>query len=160
MANVAGRRTFGTHQNLKEEIENLKLEADQAERAGDFGKVAELRYGRIKETEAALEKAKVQLVEMQANSKMIKEEVDAEEIADVVSKWTGIPVSIGVAKTKTLSKVANHLAKKEKIGTKSFILKPKMSWVILSVPPKYKEVIVTINRILTSTHKSNHFLFT
>ena len=87
----------------------MKLEADQAERAGDFGKVAELRYGRIKETEAALEKAKVQLVEMQANSKMIKEEVDAEEIADVVSKWTGIPVSIGVAKTKTLSKVANHL---------------------------------------------------
>lgn len=79
-------------QNFKEEIENLKLEADQAERAGDFGKVAELRYGRIKEAERALEEAKQKLAEMQSDSKMIKEEVDAEEIAEVVSKWTGIPV--------------------------------------------------------------------
>lgn len=80
-------------QNLKEEMENLKFEADQAEREGNYEKVAEIRYGRIKESEARLEEMKKQLVEMQANSKMIKEEVDAEEIADVVSRWTGIPVS-------------------------------------------------------------------
>ncbi len=80
-------------QQSKEDIEQFKLEAEQAERAGDFGKVAEIRYGRIKDTEALLEKSKKDLAELQANSKMIKEEVDAEEVADVVAKWTGIPVS-------------------------------------------------------------------
>lgn len=80
-------------QKTKELIENLKLEADQAERSGDYGKVAEIRYGRIKEAEAQLEEGKKKLIELQANSKLIKEEVDAQEIADVVSKWTGIPVS-------------------------------------------------------------------
>ena len=80
-------------QKTKEMIENLKLEADQAERSGDYGKVAEIRYGRIKEAEIQLEEAKKKLIELQANSKLIKEEVDAQEIADVVSKWTGIPVS-------------------------------------------------------------------
>ncbi len=80
-------------QKTKEMIEHLKLEADQAERSGDYGKVAEIRYGRIKEAEVQLEEAKKRLIEMQANSKLIKEEVDAEEIADVVSKWTGIPVN-------------------------------------------------------------------
>jgi len=80
-------------QKTKELIENLKLEADQAERSGDYGKVAEIRYGRIKEAEIQLEEAKKKLIEMQANSKLIKEEVDVEEIADVVSKWTGIPIS-------------------------------------------------------------------
>ena len=71
----------------------MKLEADQAERAGDYGKVAEIRYGKIKDAEANLEAAKAKLIEMQASSKLIKEEVDVEEIADVISKWTGIPVS-------------------------------------------------------------------
>ncbi len=80
-------------QKTKELIENLKLEADQAERAGDYGKVAEIRYGKIKEAETALESNKAKLAELQSHSKMIKEEVDAEEIADVVSKWTGIPVT-------------------------------------------------------------------
>jgi ATP-dependent Clp protease ATP-binding subunit ClpB len=80
-------------QQSKEDIEQFKLEAEQAERAGDFGKVAEIRYGRIKDTEALLEKSKKDLAELQAKSKMIKEEVDAEEVADVVAKWTGIPVS-------------------------------------------------------------------
>lgn len=80
-------------QQFKEDLESYKLEAEQAERASDFGKVAEIRYGKIKETEEELEKAKVKLTELQANSKMIKEEVDAEEIAEVVSKWTGIPVN-------------------------------------------------------------------
>jgi ATP-dependent Clp protease ATP-binding subunit ClpB len=80
-------------QKTKEMIENLKLEADQAERSGDYGKVAEIRYGRIKEAEIQLEEGKKKLIELQANSKLIKEEVDAQEIADVVSKWTGIPVN-------------------------------------------------------------------
>jgi len=80
-------------QQLKEDIESFKLEADQAERTGDYGKVAEIRYGRIKEAEEQLETMKEKLAQTQASSKMIKEEVDAEEIAEVVSKWTGIPVS-------------------------------------------------------------------
>jgi ATP-dependent Clp protease ATP-binding subunit ClpB len=80
-------------QQAKESIEILKLEADQAERSGDFGKVAEIRYGKIKEAEAVLEENKAKLMELQANSKLIKEEVDVEEVADVVSKWTGIPVT-------------------------------------------------------------------
>lgn len=77
----------------KEAIEKWKQEAEQAERAGDFGKVAEIRYGKIVETEKALESFKSQLAEMQAGSPLLKEEVDQEDIASVVSKWTGIPLS-------------------------------------------------------------------
>ncbi len=80
-------------QNGKKEVENLKMEADRAEREGDYGKVAEIRYGRLRELEERIEQARVTLTAMQVNSKMIKEEVDPEEIADVVSAWTGIPVS-------------------------------------------------------------------
>ena len=79
-------------QREKEAIEKLKLEAEQAERAGDFGKVAEIRYGKIAESENKLESFKSQLAEMQAGSPLLKEEVDNEDIAAVVSKWTGIPV--------------------------------------------------------------------
>jgi len=79
-------------QSMKKELESLRLEADQAERAGDFGKVAEIRYGRIKSTEEELEKLKTQLIEKQAHSSLVKEEVTSEDIAEVVSKWTGIPV--------------------------------------------------------------------
>jgi ATP-dependent Clp protease ATP-binding subunit ClpB len=79
-------------QRAKEEIEALKFEAEAAERVGDYAKVAELRYGKIKESEFALEqmKAKQQVLETQV--KLIKEVVDIAEIAEVVSKWTGIPV--------------------------------------------------------------------
>lgn len=87
------RNIVETIQQNKEQIEQLKLEADQAERAGDYGKVAEIRYGKIKELEEELDKSKDELIELQSKSKMIKEEVDAEEIAEVVSKWTGIPVN-------------------------------------------------------------------
>ncbi len=80
-------------QQAKEDIENYKLEAEQAERAGDFGRVAELRYGKIKEAEEVLEESKKELAELQSNSPMIKEEVDSEDIASVVSRWTGIPVN-------------------------------------------------------------------
>ena len=81
-------------QKTKAEIEDLKFKAEQAEREGDFGRVAEIRYGLIREAETKLTEAQTKLTEMQADNKsLIKEEVPAEDIADVVSRWTGIPVS-------------------------------------------------------------------
>jgi ATP-dependent Clp protease ATP-binding subunit ClpB len=80
-------------QHAKENIEHFKLEAEQAERAGDFGRVAELRYGKIQEAEEILEAGKAELADLQSNSPLIKEEVDSEDIAGVVSRWTGIPVT-------------------------------------------------------------------
>lgn len=77
----------------KENIEKFKTEAEQAERSGDFGLVAEIRYGKITEAEKKLEDFKTQLVEMQGEKTLLKEEVDSEDIAEVVAKWTGIPVS-------------------------------------------------------------------
>ena len=76
-----------------EQIESFKLEADQAERAGDYGKVAELRYGKIKETQVEVDRLKKELEENQSGSRMLKEEVTADDIAGVVSRWTGIPVT-------------------------------------------------------------------
>lgn len=80
-------------QEKKAEIENYKLLAEQAERAGDYGKVAELRYGKIRDAELALKNLEGELTKMNEGSRMLKEEVDAEDIAQIVSKWTGIPVS-------------------------------------------------------------------
>ena len=80
-------------QSRKNEIENLKFEAEGAERSGDLGKVAEIRYGRIPEIEKIIEGLKEKLTVLQKDSAMVNEEVDAEEIAEVVSRWTGIPVS-------------------------------------------------------------------
>ncbi len=77
----------------KESIDKLKFEAEQAEKAGDYGKVAEIRYGKIVEAEKRLSKFQVQLKEMQGENSLLKEEVDSEDIAEVVAKWTGIPVS-------------------------------------------------------------------
>ena len=79
-------------QRAKEEIEALKFEAEAAERVGDYAKVAELRYGKIKESEFALEQMKAKQQELETQVKLIKEVVDIPEIAEVVSKWTGIPV--------------------------------------------------------------------
>jgi len=107
----AERDVIDTLQKMKEDIENFKFEADQAERAGDYGKVAEIRYGRIKELEESLEKTKEKLIKMQENSKMIKEEVDAEGIAEVVSKWTGIPVNKMIE-----SEVSKLLKLEEELG--------------------------------------------
>ena len=76
-----------------EQIEAFKLEADQAERAGDYGKVAELRYGKIGEAQKELERMKKELAKTETHSRMLKEEVTAEDIASVVSRWTGIPVT-------------------------------------------------------------------
>ena len=80
-------------QQNKQEIENLKFEADKAEREGDYGKVAEIRYGKLKALEDEIKHIQEDLKHQQGDSAMIKEEVTAEDIADVVSRWTGIPVS-------------------------------------------------------------------
>jgi ATP-dependent Clp protease ATP-binding subunit ClpB len=79
-------------QSNKTKIESLKQEADIAERNGDYGKVAEIRYGRILETQKELDTLQSKLQEIQKDSAMVKEEVGADDIAEVVSKWTGIPV--------------------------------------------------------------------
>ncbi len=79
-------------QNIKQDIENYKLDAERAEREGDYGKVAELRYGKIKEAQERLEELQAQLTE-QAETSLIKEEVTYDDIAEVVAKWTGIPVT-------------------------------------------------------------------
>ena len=80
-------------QQNKQEIEQLKFEADKAEREGDYGKVAEIRYGKLKALEDEIKSIQEDLKHQQGDSAMIKEEVTAEDIADVVSRWTGIPVS-------------------------------------------------------------------
>jgi ATP-dependent Clp protease ATP-binding subunit ClpB len=80
-------------QQAKKDIEHFKVQAEQAEREGNFGLVAELRYGKIREKEQAIEVDREELQKLQTNTKMVKEEVDPEEIADVVAAWTGIPVS-------------------------------------------------------------------
>ncbi len=83
-------------ENIQTEVKNIesyKFEAEQAERSGDYGKVAELRYGKIKNAERHVDELKQQLKELQVDSAMINEEVDSEQIAEIVAKWTGIPVT-------------------------------------------------------------------
>ncbi|WP_445747457.1 ATP-dependent chaperone ClpB [Polaribacter sp.] len=80
-------------QNTKLAIENLKIDAEKAEREGDYGKVAEIRYGKIKEAQEQLEGFQKTLLENQQGNSLIKEEVTYEDIAEVVAKWTGIPVT-------------------------------------------------------------------
>ncbi|MBP9883160.1 MAG: AAA family ATPase, partial [Chitinophagales bacterium] len=80
-------------QITKQSIEEFKLQAEQAERIGDYGKVAELRYGKIREAEQKLKEFELQLEQINKGSRMLKEEVDAEDIAEIVSKWTGVPIS-------------------------------------------------------------------
>lgn len=106
-------------QKAKQEIENLKINAEQAERNGDFGKVAEIRYGKLKELSEKVKTEKSQLTKLQSTSKIIKEDVDAEEIADVVSKWTGIPV------TKMLEGEKNKLLRLEEELSKRVIGQPE-----------------------------------
>lgn len=80
-------------QQNKQQIEQLKFEADRAERSGDYARVAEIRYGKLQALEAEIEQVKAQLREAQGTEAMVKEEVTPDDIADVVSRWTGIPVS-------------------------------------------------------------------
>ncbi len=84
---------IGNIQKQKEAIENFKIEANEAERKGDYGTVAELRYGKIKEAEDKIEELKQELTEEQSEKALIREEVTEEDIAEIVSRWTGIPVS-------------------------------------------------------------------
>ncbi|MBR9846268.1 MAG: AAA domain-containing protein, partial [Algicola sp.] len=94
-------------QTTKSNIEEYKLEAERAERDGDYGKVAEIRYGKIKEAQEALEKYQNELKENQTDNSLIKEEVTYDDIAEVVAKWTGIPV------TKMLQSERDKLLKLE-----------------------------------------------
>ncbi|MBQ2020235.1 MAG: ATP-dependent chaperone ClpB [Rikenellaceae bacterium] len=80
-------------QSNKESIERLKVEAAEAERSGDYGRVAEIRYGKIREAEQQIDALQKELEIAGTNGSMIKEEVDAQDIAEVVSKWTGVPVT-------------------------------------------------------------------
>jgi ATP-dependent Clp protease ATP-binding subunit ClpB len=86
--------------NNIQNIENFKLEAEQAERAGDYGKVAEIRYGRIKDAQDQVEKLKQELANKTIDSRMLKEEVTADDVAGVVARWTGIPVTKLVSSEK------------------------------------------------------------
>ena len=89
----AERALVNKIQQNKQQIEQLKFEAERAEREGDYGKVAEIRYGKLKALEDEIARIQQQLRQTQGGDAMIKEEVTAEDIADVVSRWTGIPVS-------------------------------------------------------------------
>ena len=88
----AEKEAIAKIRGLKEQIEQLKAEADRYERAGELAKVAEIRYGKIAQAEAEAQKAQERFASMQKNARMLKEEVDEEDIAKLVSKWTGIPV--------------------------------------------------------------------
>ena len=108
-------------QNVKAEIEEYKLEAEQAERAGDYGKVAEIRYGKIKDAEEQLAKYEIDLAEDTEN-KILKEEVDAEDIAEIISKWTGVPVARMVESERSkLLRLEVELHKRVKGQEKSVI---------------------------------------
>ena len=96
-------------QKVKHDIEDFKLEAERAERGGDYGKVAELRYGKIKEAQEKLEVLQNEMIEQQKGDTLIKEEVTNEDIAEVVAKWTGIPV------TKMLQSEREKLLKLEEV---------------------------------------------
>lgn len=80
-------------QERRKTMESLRFEAEKAERAGDYGKVAEIRYGRLQELQAEIERTERQLREQQGTEALVREEVTADDIADVVSRWTGIPVN-------------------------------------------------------------------
>ena len=111
-----------TIQNLKTDIENYKLEAERAEREGNFGKVAEIRYGKIKETQEELSKTEITLATNKNENTLIKEEVTHEDIAEIVAKWTGIPVTKMLQSDKEkLLNLENELHKRV-IGQENAIL--------------------------------------
>ena len=100
-------------QNAKSDIENFKLEAEKAEREGDYGKVAEIRYGKIKQAQKQLEEFQQVLAQNQNGNSLIKEEVTYEDIAEVIAKWTGIPVTKMIQSERDkLLKLENELHKR------------------------------------------------
>jgi len=103
-------------QKTKQDIETYKLDAERAERNGDYGTVAELRYGKIKEAQKQLDSLNIELLEQQKSSTLIKEEVTNEDIAEVVAKWTGIPV------TKMLKSEREKLLQLEEVLHKILML--------------------------------------
>ena len=100
-------------QSAKQQIEDFKLEAERAKREGDYGKVAEIRYGKIKEAQEKLDEFQNQLIENQKGQTLIKEEVTHDDIAEVVAKWTGIPVTKMLqSKREKLLKLEDELHKR------------------------------------------------
>jgi ATP-dependent Clp protease ATP-binding subunit ClpB len=111
-----------TIRKIKEEREQLSIEEQQAERSGDLTRVAEIRYGKAIELEKRMEEAKQKLIELQTENKMLKEEVDEEDIAEVVSRWTGIPVSKMLeGEREKLVKMEDRLARRV-IGQEEAVL--------------------------------------
>jgi len=108
-------------QNTKQDIENFKLEAERAEREGDYGKVAEIRYGKIKDAEEQLEKFQKQLMEQQETA-LIKEEVTYDDIAEVVAKWTGIPVTKMIQSEREKLLKLEHELHKRVVGQEEAIV--------------------------------------
>ncbi|MBL7978160.1 MAG: ATP-dependent chaperone ClpB [Bacteroidetes Order II. Incertae sedis bacterium] len=107
------KKLVGEIRISKEMIENLRFEAETAERKGDFAKVAEIRYGKLPEQERNIEAIKEKLNQLQAQGSMLKEEVTAEDIAEVVSRWTGIPVTRMLESERTkLLKMEEEIAKR------------------------------------------------
>ncbi len=109
----AERNLIDELQQSKKTIEDLKFAAEKAEQEGDYGKVAEIRYGKIQEIENKIKQQQQKLIEIQGDTPMVKEEVDANDIADVVSRWTGIPVSKMMSSEKEkLINLENELHKR------------------------------------------------
>ncbi len=109
-------------QNAKLDIENFKVEAEKAEREGDYGKVAEIRYGKIKETQEKLEEYQQILAQNQNEKSLIKEEVTLDDIAEVVAKWTGIPVTKMVQSERDKLLKLEHQLHKRVVGQEEAIV--------------------------------------
>ena len=107
-------------QNTKETIENHKLDADKAEREGNYGLVAELRYGKIKDAQESLDKLQKEVVKNKENA-LIKEEVTSDDIAEVIAKWTGIPVQKMLQSEREKLLVLEEELHKRVIGQKEAI---------------------------------------
>jgi ATP-dependent Clp protease ATP-binding subunit ClpB len=107
----AEKEAIGRIRTLKQETEQVRLEAEQATRRGDLAKAAELTYGRAPQLERELKEAEGRLAEIQAEGKYLKEEVEAEDVAEIVAKWTGIPVTRMLeSERERLAKLEDHLA--------------------------------------------------
>ena len=109
-------------QNAKSDIENFKVEAEKAEREGDYGKVAEIRYGKIKQAQDKLEEYQQVLAENQNGNSLIKEEVTYEDIAEVIAKWTGIPVTKMIQSERDKLLKLEHQLHKRVVGQEEAIV--------------------------------------
>ncbi|WP_439131578.1 ATP-dependent chaperone ClpB [Polaribacter sp.] len=109
-------------QNAKSDIENFKIEAEKAEREGDYGKVAEIRYGKIKEAQEKLEEYQQILSENKSGNSLIKEEVTYEDIAEVIAKWTGIPVTKMIQSERDKLLKLEHQLHKRVVGQEEAIV--------------------------------------